>query len=143
MTGSQGNTGAQGGIGITGMYSGSTGVINIVLGGGLTVLETGIKGNITLPFNLTFDSWELTAGETGSILLGLWRSSYANYPPTSSSAMHSGATGPAIIDGIKNYDTDLSDWGGVTGSYGDHVCINVDSISTIKNCSLSIKFHRN
>jgi len=146
QTGSQGETGVQGetGYGVIGPAGpiGGTGVINFIVSGNGTPISTGAKGNVTLPFDLQIDSWKLTAGETGSILFGLWRSSYADYPPASANALHNGSTGPYIVDGIKNQDTDLSDWAGTTGAYGDHIAVNVDSVSSITLCSMALNFHR-
>jgi hypothetical protein len=87
-----------------------------------------MKGEIMLPFPLKIDNWYLVARETGSILIGLWNASYNNYPPTSSNAMHVGATGPTLVNAIKNTGTTAS-WGAPTGAAFDIMRVNVDSRS--------------
>jgi hypothetical protein len=126
LTGIIGNTGAQG---LTGKFYGVTGTMSFVMDGGGIALATGVKGDVMLPFPLKIDSWYLVARETGSILVGLWNSSYTNFPPTSANAMHSGATGPTLVNAIKNTGT-TANWGAPTGAAYDIMRVNVDSRST-------------
>lgn len=135
---------SSGAIGATGPQGsdGATGTLNVVLNGGGSTLTTGVKGDIRLPYDLQFDSWTLLGGETGSALIGLWKDTYANFPPTSADAMHSGATGPTLVGEIKNQDTNLSDWLGTTAAKGDIVRVNIDSVSSCTLLSLSLDYHK-
>lgn len=143
-TGAQGYTGLQGPTGYqgaTGLTYGVTGTINVIIDGGGSTVATGMKGDVTLPFAMYIDRWRLLAKETGSILVGLWRNSYANYPPTSADAMHIGETGPNIVAGIKNTAT-TANWMGATGASQDIVRVDVESSSSITMASLSLDYHK-
>jgi hypothetical protein len=120
---------------------GVTGTISFVLDGGGAAVATGAKGDIMLPYNIAIDSWYLTARETGSIQIGLWRDSYANYPPTSAKAMHTGATGPYINAGIKNTATTAA-WGAPTGASQEFIRVNVDSASSVGQVSMNLNYHK-
>jgi len=143
VTGIQGYTGMQGVTGVSppSVSVGSTGLLNIIIDGGGEAISAGIKGDLSLPFNFYIDSWKVYAKETGSILLGVWKSSYSDFPPTSSNAMHSGATGPNIVAGIKGTAT-TSGWGAPTGSAQDVLRINVDSASSVQLVSLMLNYHK-
>jgi hypothetical protein len=135
LTGAQGLTGVQG---ITGIYVGATGTVSFVMDGGGVSLITGIKGDITLPYNLVFNEYTLLARETGTAWVGLWRSSYASYPPTSAVAMHVGATGPVLNLGVKNQLAGLL-W---TGAAGDIVRINLDRVTGIQMLSMALDYYK-
>ena len=105
-------------------------------------MSTGAQGDFTLPFNLQLDGWRVMTRDTGNILFGLWKSPYANYPPTSSNAMHIGSTGPILTTGSINEDNALAGWATTTGAYGEVLSINVDTVSGIKTVTLSLKYHQ-
>lgn len=137
-TGSQGINGDTGPQGLTGLHLGITGVMNIVFDGGGAEVTSGIKADVNIPFSMNLYQWRLTAGQTGSLLVGLWKDSYDNFPPTSGDALHSGATGPSLDDEIKNQDTDLSDWDSTLVTPNDVLRVNVDSIETITFANLAL-----
>lgn len=151
LTGPQGNTGAQGltglmGVtgfqgftGVQGQSVGVTGTLNVVIDGGRAVIGTGVKADISLPFGVKINDWRMISNETGSILIGLLKYTYANYPPTSSNAMHSGATGPTVVAGIKNTGTTAA-WGAPTGAVGEIIRVNVDSVTDVKFTTLSLNY---
>jgi hypothetical protein len=142
-TGSQGCTGTTGVTGIqgaTGLSQGVTGVLSLIIDGGGVELVTGIRGDFRLPYNLMIDDWTITANPTGSVLIGIWNSSYANFPPTPANAMHVGATGPFIKSGIKNQST-TANWGSPTGAAGSMMRISVDSASLTTQVSISLGYY--
>jgi hypothetical protein len=149
MQGAQGATGLgiQGATGLgtagTGPSSGATGVINLPMdGGGLPI--TGLICDLKLPNSIRVNSWTIvTAGDTGSMTLGVWRKNYANFPPTSSDAMHTGATGPYILttDILKRQGT-TSGWQGATGAGSDWIRIYVtQSDNQISKATLALDYN--
>jgi hypothetical protein len=93
-----------------------------------------------MPYDLTLDDWRVLASDTGTIYFHLYKGSYTSYPP--SGAMHAGMTGPYIINGIKNQDTDISDWSDKSFSRGDVMRVDVDGASAITNATLSFNYHK-
>jgi hypothetical protein len=147
-TGALGNTGLQGAQGTTGSLGftgpsgmGFTGIITIVTTAE-DYIATGYKTDIELPFNLAIDGWTILNDAAGSIIYGLWRDTYANFPPTSSDAMHSGATGPNTVLANKNQAVGLSSWGAPTGSNGSILRINVDAVTGLHKSTLSLRYHK-
>ena len=152
--GAQGETGLQGSIGATGIegvtgfrgetgISSYTGVFNISFGGQYASINTTTLIDFTIPFNTKIYKWRVTATETGSISLGVWKDAYANFPPTSADAMHSGDTGPYLLStDILKREVTASGWGAPTGAEGDVIRINVDQVSGIRQGSLALFYGR-
>jgi hypothetical protein len=140
VTGPQGGQGVTGIVGSVGADAGATGILNFILDGGGVPIETGIKGDVTFPFNFKVESWNLLSKETGSMNVSLWKGNYTD-PPTASGVMHSGATGPFINLGIKNQGTSIG-WGSPTGSFGDIVRIGVQGATGISLASLALFYKK-
>lgn len=145
VTGPQGITGMgiQGATGIrgtTGVDTGITGAINLVFDGGGNVVTTGYKVDMTIPFNLAPRSYRFVGTPTGSIYVDLYRDTYTNYPSGQTGTVH-GITGPYINSGVKNTDSVLSGWTGSWNAY-DILRVNVKSVSTITNATLTINYSR-
>jgi hypothetical protein len=117
----------------------TVGNINLSFGTTGTVISTGIKADVTLPFNLAFTSWRVVGQPTGSVLFTLTSYSYANYPYTGTGHMIPGYTGPYVNNDFKNQATSLVGW---TGSSGDILEIVIDSCSNFNNLSLSLGYSK-
>src|SRR4029079_8241351 len=57
------------------------GGIEVVIDGGGAVITTGVKGDVQIPFAGTIAAVTLLADVSGSIVIDIWKDSYANYPP--------------------------------------------------------------
>jgi hypothetical protein len=114
--------------------------IDLIIDGGGSAIPTGFAGRVNIPFACTIVSIRLEADQTGSIKIDIWKDSYANYPPTDADTI-TGANEPEISSGIKDEDTTLTSWT-KTLSAGDILYFNVDSASTITNCTVSLKVKR-
>lgn len=150
LQGTVGNTGLQGAsglIGATGIVGGQgipggvTGMLNIVINGGDDYVTTGYKADVVLPFNIYLNEWTVLADAAGSITFGVWKAPYANFPPTASNAINSGATGPLLLLQDKNQNTNISDWGSVTGAAGEVIRVNVGSVTGLHKVTLSLKYN--
>lgn len=112
--------------------------IGYTINGQDNVIVTGVAGTgIRVPFACTIDSVTLLANTTGSIVIDIWKDTYANFPPTVADSICASAK-PTITSGTKSEDTTLTGWT-KTISAGDVLYFNVDSCSTITNCVLILK----
>jgi hypothetical protein len=79
----------------------------------------------------------LLADQSGSIVVDIWKDTYANYPPVDADSITASAV-PTISSAAKSQDTSISGWT-VAISAGDILGFNVDSISTCTRVTLSLK----
>lgn len=105
--------------------------------GGASVLTVGKTADLWVPFGFTIQEVTLLAKETGSVQMGVWATTYANFPPTSSNSITGTAT-PAIASDNKYKDTTLTTW---TTSFASDMTVrfNIDSVSTIKQVVFTAK----
>jgi hypothetical protein len=118
----------------------STGTLNYHIDGSGAVIATGIQGDIRIPFGCTITGAYLLADQTGSIVIDLWKDTYANFPPTVADTITASAK-PTISSDVKASDTTLTGWT-TTVTAGDIIRINVDSCTTIQRCLLVLTFKR-
>lgn len=109
----------------------------ISINGGGGTITTGIKGDLTFAYACTINSVSLLADQSGSIVIDIWKDTYANFPPTDADTITS-ATPPTITTAIKSEDTTLSGWT-TSVSVGDILRFNVDSCTDITRCTLTLK----
>lgn len=110
--------------------------IYLVLDGGGQAITTGIKADVRVPYSGTITGWELVADTSGSIVIDVWKDSYANFPPTVADTI-TGTEKPTLSSATKNTDTALSSWT-TSLTAGDILRFNVDSASTVSRVSLAI-----
>jgi hypothetical protein len=114
--------------------------VGIILDNGSSAITTGIKGDIVIPFNCDITGWTLLADQSGSIVIDLWRDSYANFPPVVGDSITASAK-PTISSATKGQSSTLTGWTvGVTA--GDVLRVNVDSAATIRRCTLFLALER-
>lgn len=149
-TGALGLAGAN--YGITGQVLTSNGsgsapswqsnVVNLtyVIDNGDSVINTGIKGDLVVPFACTINSWTILADVSGSIVVDIWKDTYANYPPTVADTI-TGSAKPTVSATNKNQSSTLTGWTtSITSS--DILRFNVDSAATIKRITLVLSVTR-
>jgi hypothetical protein len=98
-----------------------------------------------VPFNCTITQAELLADQTGSIVVNIWKTSYANYAPGTHPVAADKITAsapPTISAAAKAQDATLSGWT-VALAAGDILAFNVDSAATITKVTLSLRVTRN
>lgn len=112
--------------------------LGYAIDGGGAVIATGVAGTgVQAPFACTIDSVTLLADVSGSIVIDIWKDTYANYPPTVADSICASAK-PTLSSAIKSEDTTLTGWT-KTIAAGDVLYFNVDSCSTITKVSLILK----
>jgi hypothetical protein len=146
-TGAQGIQGPAGGptgptgasiTGPTGPTGGVTAAVGYTIVNGDDVIATGVIGTgIQVPFNCTINSVTLLAAQTGSIVIDIWKDTYANFPPTVADSICASAK-PTITASNKSTDSTLTGWT-QTVTAGDVLYFNVDSVTTIKNVVLTLQ----
>lgn len=117
------------------------GALTFVIDGGGAVIETGLKVGFPIPFACTITQSTLLGvlpTETnGSIVLDIWKDSYANHPPTVADTITASAK-PTITTAQKAQDSTLSGWT-TSISAGDILFVNVDSCSIFTCITLSLR----
>jgi hypothetical protein len=117
----------------TGATAGSFG---ITIDGGGSAITTGVKGYITIPYNGTITGWDIFADTTGSIVVDVWKDTYANFPPLVADSI-AGSEKPTLSSAVKNQDLTLSTWT-TSVTAGDIVAFNVDSATSVTRVNLII-----
>lgn len=113
------------------------GGFGITIDGGGSAITTGVKGYVRVPYAMTITEWELVADQSGSIVIDVWKDTYANYPPTVADTI-AGTEKPTLSSATKNQDTSLSSWT-TSVAAGDYIGFNVDSATTVTRVHLAIK----
>ena len=128
-TGPQGATGPQGPIGVTGSAIGGIGLSTDGFG---SVLTTGSKGLIIIPYISTITNWYLTSTISGSVVVDVKRNGTsiigAGNKPTLSSGTYASAS--------------VSSWTSTSLNIGDVLEFNIDSVSTITNLNVVLKINK-
>jgi hypothetical protein len=110
-------------------------IIYVMDGGGLTI-QTGVKGDLYIPFNCVITEWILLANQTGSAVIDIWSDTYGNYPPTVADTI-TGTELPTLSSATKNKSTTLSGWNkNITA--GSTLRFNLDSVSSLARITLTL-----
>lgn len=114
--------------------------INYTFGNGGAVLSTGIAGAIHIPFNYTIQQWTLGSldGTTGSIVIDIWKDTYANFPPTVADSITASAK-PTISSAVKGQSSTLTGWTTTISGGDSWLFFNIDSVTSLKLVSLNLK----
>jgi len=115
----------------------SQGAIAFIIDGGGSAITTGQKGHLEIPFKCEIERVTLLADQTGSIVIDIWKSTYADFPPISANSI-CGTAKPTISAAQKSQDATLTDWT-KTINAGDILAFNVDSVATITRVTLALK----
>lgn len=113
------------------------GALGITIDGGGAEITTGVKGYIEAVAACTISRATLLADQTGSIVIDVWKDTYANYPPVDADSITASAP-PTISSSNKSQDTTLTGWT-TTVSAGDVIGFNVDSVTTLERVHLILK----
>lgn len=117
--------------------------ITLVIDGGASVITTGIKGFISVPFAGTITKWRILSTDplslAGNIVIDIWKDIYTAYPPTVADTITAAAK-PTLSAVNKNESSTLTGWT-VAVAAGDVLGFNVDSVGTVKKVSLTLEFN--
>lgn len=114
--------------------------INVIADNVGNALTTGVISDIEVPFDCTIKGVKLLADQSGSIVIDIWKDTYANYPPTNADSITASAP-PTISSTNKSSDSTLTGWT-TSVSAGDILRFNIDSITTLTRISLALEVER-
>ena len=130
--GHQGNQGISGEVGATG--SPSPDVITLFIDATPDDIQIGKKAQRLIPYDCSISEWYIVTGQTGSIQFDIKKSTFSNYPTTTTII----SSGPPLLNNQnKNSNPSVTGW--ATISSGDMIEIWVDSNTDIQNISLFLK----
>jgi hypothetical protein len=107
--------------------------INVVLGNGQEVISTGVKGYLQVPVDCYLTGWQIVGDVSGSCVIGIWKNTYANFPPTSANLILSSAK-PTLSSAQKNQNTNQR----LLMNKNDWLAFNVESAATVKQVTVSL-----
>ena len=131
-----GDVTTSGGVATTAKTALKTGALGIVIDGGGSAITTGVKGDLYCTFACTITAVTMLADQSGSIVVDIWKDTYANYPPTVADTITASAK-PTISTATKSQDTTLTGWT-TSVSAGDTLRFNVDSATTVQRVTLTL-----
>jgi hypothetical protein len=117
-----------------------SGSFGITIDGGGSAITTGVKGYIEVPYAMTIDQVTFICDQSGSIVVDVWKDTYANYPPTDADTITASAP-PTITTATKSQDTTLTGWTTSVTSE-DIFGFNVDSVTSMQRCTLVLSGDR-
>jgi hypothetical protein len=136
-TGATGATGPAGSAGATGTTGPTEDVLSLYIDSTPDDISTGNKAFRLIPYDCEALEWYVVAGQTGSVQFDVKKSSFANYPTTSSIV---GLDYPGLSGAFKASNTGITAWSGM--SAGDMVDFIINSNTGIQSVGLFIKIRR-
>ncbi len=132
-------------IGAVGLTSVLPATIEFLIDGAGGTISPRLWGYLTVPFDATLTSADLIADQSGSIIVDVWKCTYAQFnPPTTPTVANTitGSTPPTISSSTKSTDSSLAGWTTAL-TEGDVLAFNVPSVSTlIQRVTLSLNLIR-
>ena len=114
--------------------------LTFIIDGGGSAITTGQKGHLEIPFACTITRVTALADQSGSIVVDIWKDTYAAFPPTDADSITS-ATPPTITAAQKSQNSTLTGWTTAIAA-GDILAFNVDSCTTITRVTISLKVEK-
>jgi hypothetical protein len=110
--------------------------IELIIDGGGATITTGVKGYIEIPFACTIIAARALADQSGSIVVDIWKDTYANFPPVNADSITASAP-VTITTSNKSQDTTLTGWT-TSVAAGDILGFNVDSVTSHQRVTISL-----
>jgi len=97
---------------------------------------------IPVPYACTIISWELASvgGVVGSVVVDVWKDTYANYPPVNADSI-TGSAKPTLTASDKAQSSTLTGWT-TSIAAGDYIEVEVESVTTITSVTLTLNVER-
>lgn len=105
-------------------------------GGGVAITTGAKKAYVTVPFDGTIVKWRILPDQSGSIVIDVWKDTYANFPPTVADTI-TASDKPTLTTATKAEGTSLTGWT-TSVSKGDVLEFNVDSVTTVTKVRLEL-----
>lgn len=114
--------------------------LEYVFDSGGSLLSTGAKGFVEVPFAARITAVRLVADQSTNTVVDIWRDSYANLLPTVADSICAAAK-PTLSAALKAQDTTLTGWTTAVAA-GDWLRFNIDSNSAATRLTLSLTMER-
>ncbi len=111
--------------------------IPFIIDGGGSAITAGEKGHLEIPFACTINQVTMLADQAGSIVVDIWKEIYTYFPPTDGDSITASAP-PTISSVQKSRDSTLTGWTTAIDA-GDILAFNVDSCTTIRRATISLR----
>jgi hypothetical protein len=116
-----------------------------VIDGAGSVLTTGLKGYVEVPFNGVLSQVDMVADRSGSVVVDLWKCSYAQFDAGTTHPVGTdkitASTPPTINSNVKSTDSTLASW--ITAlTAGDVIGFYVTSVTNIQRVTVTLKYNR-
>jgi hypothetical protein len=138
-TGPTGPTGATGPTGSTGATGPIEEVLSLFIDASPEDITTGIKSHRVIPYNSEILEWYILSNQTGSIEFDIKKSSFLNYPSTSS-IIGTEEDYPKLVSQDKNLNIGVSGWSNLNA--GDVLEYVINSNTGIQSVELYLKIRR-
>ena len=112
-------------------------MIGLTVDGGGSVLTTGSKGFVYVPYNCSISSWVVVADQAGSVVVDVKRSSYSGFPTTAS--IVGGSGNKPTLSSVQINSAALTSWTSTLIQAGDVIEFNVDSAVTVTRVNLFLR----
>ena len=116
------------------------GILGVTIDGAGSAITTGSAGFLRIPYDCTISAVDVVADQSGSIVVDVWKDSYANFPPTDADSITASAP-PTLSASQKSTDATLTGWT-TSLTKGDYLAFNVDSASTITKATVTLVVSR-
>lgn len=110
--------------------------VSLVVDGNGAPFSTGVKAYLQIPFAATITAVTLLADQTGSVVVDIWKDTYANFPPTVADTICAAAK-PTITASNKYTDSTLAGWT-TSIAANDILAFNIDSVTSITRLTISL-----
>jgi hypothetical protein len=113
--------------------------VTLAVDGAGTVLTTGTKNPIKIPFGGTLQGWVMMCKPSGSVTADILRAADGAGLPSTSIVGGSG-TKPAISSAVENSSTSFTSWTSVTLTAKDNLAISLSGVSTATYVQLTLYY---
>lgn len=119
------------------------GAIEVEIDGGGATITTGVKAYIKVPFDFEIVRASLMGNTSGSIVIDVWRDSWAAFLAGTLVAADSicASAKPTVSGARGAEDATLTGWS-KTCTDGQVLAINVDSVATFQKVTLELRYKR-
>lgn len=115
--------------------------IEFLIDGGGAAITAGVKGDVVVSYPCTINEVSLLADASGSIIVNIWKDTYANFPPVVGDKITASAP-PTLSGAAKGTDATLTGWTKDIAA-GDVLRFNVDALATtITRVTVALKVTR-
>jgi hypothetical protein len=119
------------------LSSSSLGSFGTSVNNGTNVVTLGQKGYVKMPYPGTITDWSIMANQTGNVVIDLWKTTFAAFPPTVSNSILNGNY-LTLSNQQSKLDPILTGWTSTSFLAGDVFTFNILSADTITNLNLTI-----